>query len=267
MRWEVMEAILRVVRRSSYDLVDITGGAPELNPNFRRFILALSETKALLQVRTNLVALIEDESNQLMELLRDKRVNLVASLPCYLEENVDFQRGVSTYKRSIQAIRKLNELGYGTGSHLKLNLVYNPKSAFLPGDQTDLERIYKRELLERYDIVFDHLFVITNMPIGRFGRELKRNGEEAGYFDLLRNAFNPSTLENVMCRYQVCVDWDGKIYDCDFNIALRLPIEVEASNHISAFDKEALAHRKITTGLHCFGCTAGAGSSCAGSIG
>lgn len=266
MSWEVMEEVLRIIRKSSYDLVDITGGAPELHPDFKRFIELLSDKGSVLQVRTNLVALIEDRSRQLPELLRDKQVNLVASLPCYLEENVDYQRGKTTYRKSIRAIQKLNELGYGTGSDLKLNLVYNPNGAFLPGDQTELERVYQSELRERFDIVFDRLLTITNMPIGRFNRQLRVNGEEVGYWDLLKNAFNPYALDNVMCRQQVCIDWDGRMYDCDFNIALNLPICVEGLNHVNVFDEEALKYRRIATGSHCFGCTAGTGSSCAGAI-
>lgn len=266
MSWQVMENVLRVVRTSNYHLIDITGGAPEYHPDFSRFINALAETESLIQVRTNLVALIEDGSKQLMTLLRDKGVDLVASLPCYLEDNVDYQRGKATYQKSIQAIRKLNGLGYGTGSNLKLNLVYNPKGAFLPGLQSELEQTYKRELKERFNIFFDNLFVITNMPIGRFCRQLEHTGEKAVYFDLLKNSFNPSALENVMCRYQVCIDWDGRMYDCDFNIALNLPIKNEKLNHVEVFDREALENRRIVTGSHCFGCTAGTGSSCSGEI-
>jgi radical SAM/Cys-rich protein len=263
---DTMNRILDLVDETSPAAVDITGGAPELNPDLRYFISELLSHGAQVQVRTNLTALLEPEADGLARYFRDNRVALVGSMPCYLEENVDSQRGAGVYEKSVEAIRLLNGLGYGREPELQLNLVYNPGGAFLPGSQAALEEAYKKELLERFGITFTSLLTITNMPIGRFASTLKAAGELDRYVTLLRESFNPGTLPGLMCRRQISIAWDGTMYDCDFNLALGLVMNHGAPDHISAFEKEPVASRRIVTGSHCFGCTAGAGSSCAGAL-
>jgi radical SAM/Cys-rich protein len=246
--------------------VDITGGAPELNANFRRLV---SESRRLgrnVIDRCNLTVLFEPEQHDLPEFLAAEQVEITASLPCYTEANVDKQRGRGVFETSIRALRKLNQLGYGkTGSELVLNLVYNPLGASLPPDQKNLEADYKRELQEHFGIEFNHLFTITNMPIKRFAEMLLREGRERSYMGLLVNHFNPSTVESLMCRSLISVGWDGQLYDCDFNQMLEIGVpEIKTIWNMDSFS--GLAERPIATGSHCFGCTAGAGSSCGGSI-
>jgi radical SAM/Cys-rich protein len=200
------------------------------------------------------------------EFYRDHQVQLVASLPCYLEGNVDEQRGRGTYGKSIEVISRLNRLGYGTQNNLGLDLVYNPVGPFLPAAQATLEGDYKRELKNRFGITFNRLLTITNMPIGRYRKRLRREDKLCIYMQLLKDAFNSQTVEALMCRRQISVGWDGRLYDCDFNLALQLPINHGAPNHIRAFEPARLTGRRIVTGDHCFGCTAGQGSSCGGSL-
>ncbi len=264
MGWETMGAILDVARRVGAELVDITGGAPEMNPHFRRFVGALSEAGLKVQVRTNLTILLEPGFEDLAEFMRDHGVWLVASLPCYLEDNVDRQRGRGVHAGSIEALRELNRLGYGAREELPLTLVYNPIGPALPPSQTDLELDYRRELDRRFGIRFTRLIAITNMPIGRFWADLRVEKRERDYMDLLRYSFNPGTLGGLMCRHQISVDWDGRLYDCDFNLALKLSVDHGAPDNIRRFDQSTLARRRIVTGDHCFGCTAGRGSSCDG---
>lgn len=264
MPWSCMEAILRIVRESTYRLVDITGGSPELHPDFQRLITALRDMGQEVQVRTNFTALLEPGLEGTMEFLQEKEVRLVGSLPCYLEENVRAQRGRGVYEKSIEVLRRLNELGYGVEERLPLNIVYNPAGPFLPGQQSELEKAYRRELDARFGICFNQLLVLTNMPIGRFRRELERSGKIEDYMRDLKNAFNPATLKHLMCRHQVCIDWDGKLYDCDFNLALGLVVNHDVPQTVEEFDESLLVRRKIITDSHCFGCTAGAGSSCEG---
>ncbi len=266
MDWPTMEMVLDAARRARPGVVDLTGGAPELNPNIRRFIEALREEGIPVQVRTNLTALLEPGMEDMPEFLRDHEVGLVASMPCYLEENVRAQRGAGVYETSVEAIRRLNGLGYGTEPRLALDLVYNPGGPFLPGPQSELEDAYKRELDARFGITFTRLLTITNMPIGRFGALLEEQGKAGEYADLLRDSFNPDTIEHVMCRSQMSVGWDGALYDCDFNLALGLTMNHGAPDHIRDFDPSAIADRRIVTGGHCFGCTAGSGSSCMGAF-
>jgi radical SAM/Cys-rich protein len=190
----------------------------------------------------------------------------VASLPCYTEENVSFQRGAGTFAASIEAIRRLNAVGYGDDGGLTLDMVYNPGGAFLPGEQEALEADYRRELAHAFGLRFSRLLTITNMPLGRFGAVLRREGKEEEYLRLLRNSFNPSTVPCLMCRSQVEVGWDGTLYDCDFNLALGLAVNHGAPCHIRDFDPAALEGRRIVTGPHCYACTAGAGSSCGGAL-
>jgi len=266
MAWPVMESVFEAAKSSHCGLVDLTGGAPELNPHFRRFIASLRQEGLPAQVRTNLTVLLEPGMEDLPEFLAEHRVQLVASMPCYLEENVRSQRGPGVYERSIAAIRRLNALGYGFHPDLPLSLVYNPGGPFLPPHQKSLEEDYRRELGSRYGITFTRLLTITNMPLGRFRRELDLQNQERGYLQLLHVSFNPITVEGLMCRHQLSIGWDGTLYDCDFNLALRLPVNHGAPDHILLFKVEELRRRRIVTGDHCFGCTAGSGSSCSGAL-
>ena len=266
MEWATMELVLEAARGSRAQLVDLTGGAPELNPHFCRFVKALRKEKHQVQVRTNLTVLLEPGTEEVPELLQEHKIRLVASMPCYLEENVCAQRGKGAYGKSIEAIKQLNALGYGSNPDLPLNLVYNPGGAFLPPSQSALEEDYRRELGSRFGITFTRLLTITNMPLGRFRMQLHRQNQERNYIELLRKSFNPQTIEGLMCRHQLSVGWDGTLYDCDFNLALRLPVDHGAPDHITSFDLIDLAKRRIVTGDHCFGCTAGSGSSCCGAL-
>jgi radical SAM/Cys-rich protein len=262
----VMSLVRNAAARIRPRLVDLTGGAPECHPRMREFVRELREDGHTVQVRTNLTALLLPGHGELPQFFRDHRVRLVASLPCYTEENVCAQRGAGTFGASIEAIRRLNAVGYGDGVELTLDLVYNPGGAFLPGEQAALEADYRRELGRTFDLRFSRLLTITNMPVGRFGACLRKEGKEEEYIRLLKNSFNPSTLPCLMCRSQVEVGWDGTLYDCDFNLALRLAVNHGAPSHIRDFDPAALEGRRIVTGPHCYACTAGAGSSCGGAL-
>jgi radical SAM/Cys-rich protein len=266
MEWPTMQSVLRAARSSGCQRVDLTGGAPELNLHFRKFVTALRQEDHQVQVRTNLTVLLEPGLEGMAEFLRDHQVQLVASLPCYLEENVQAQRGIGVYEKSIAAIKRLNALGYGSECGLALNLVYNPGGPFLPPPQKVLEEDYRRELGARFGISFSRLLTITNMPLGRFRAELNRQNQEQDYLRLLRKSFNPQTVGGLMCRQQISVGWDGTLYDCDFNLALGLPVNHGAPNHIRSFSPADLRMRRIVTGEHCFGCTAGSGSSCGGAL-
>lgn len=266
MQWETMELILLAAKKTECRLIDITGGAPELNPNFRRFVEAIRSRDIPAQVRTNLTVLLEPDMEGTMEFLREHKVALVASLPCYLEENVRAQRGPGVYEKSIEAIRRLNELGYGKDPELPLDLVYNPIGPVLPPEQSTLEADYRSELGERYGIEFTKLLTITNMPIGRFLAWLRRENRYDDYTSLLEKSFNERTLEGLMCRHMLSVRWDGTLFDCDFNLALGLPVNHGAPEHIRDFDPVLHPRRRIVTGEHCFGCTAGCGSSCRGAL-
>jgi radical SAM/Cys-rich protein len=266
MDWPTMQLIMKAVRSTGSHLVDLTGGAPELNPHFRRFVTTLRQEGYPVQVRTNLTVLLEPGMEDLPQFFRKEQVQLVASLPCYLEENVQAQRGRAAYGKSIAAIQRLNALGYGLDSGLILNLMYNPGGPSLPPQQSVLEEDYRRELAERFGITFHHLLTITNMPLGRFLKELKRQKQERIYLQLLKNSFNPSTVESLMCRHQISVGWDGTLYDCDFNLALGYPVNHGAPAHVQRFQPATHDLRRIVTGEHCFGCTAGSGSSCGGAL-
>jgi len=266
MDWPIMEGVLDAAKETRCQQVDITGGAPELNPHFRRFVTALRQEGFCVQVRTNLTVLLEAGMEGMPEFFRAHEIHLVASMPCYLEENVRAQRGEGVYEKSVTALRRLNALGYGSEPSLPLNLVYNPGGPFLPPLQSALEADYRQQLGQRFGIVFTRLLTITNMPLGRFRAELSRRNEEQTYLQLLRRSFNPQTVESLMCRTQISVGWDGTLYDCDFNLALGLPVDHGAPSHIQAFRSSELKRRRIVTGEHCFGCTAGFGSSCAGAL-
>lgn len=261
-----MDRIVETANEIEPRMVDITGGSPELHPHLRSFIRGLRENGHAVQVRTNLTVLQEAGMESLPEFFREHRVRLVASLPCYLEQNVDVQRGRGAYAGSIEVLRGLNRLGYGTQEGPGLDLVYNPIGPTLPPVQAPLESDYKRLLKERFGIIFTRLLTITNMPIGRFRERLEREDNLREYLTLLEGAFNPDTLQGLMCRLQVSVGWDGTLYDCDFNLALGLPVNHGAPDHIRSFDTDRLVNRRIVTGEHCFGCTAGCGSSCGGSL-
>ncbi len=266
MDWQTMVLVLEAAKWASITTLDITGGAPEMNPNFRRFVMIARCRDLDVLVRTNLTIMHRDGYTDLPEFYRDQRVRLVASLPCYLPENVDRQRGVRVYEKSIDVIRRLNSVGYGIEPGLTLTLVYNAAGPTLPPEQTGLERDYRRELERRFGIRFTRLHTITNMPIGRFLHDLRRNGHDEKYLRLLRESFNPDTLDGLMCRRQIHVSWDGTLHDCDFNYALAMPTDHGALKHIRDFDPAALIHWRIVTGEHCFGCTAGHGSSCGGAL-
>lgn len=264
---EVAERVLALLAATpSVETVDITGGAPELNPNFRRLVTESRRMGKQVIDRCNLTVLLEPGEEDLLEFMAANAVEITASLPCYTESNVDKQRGKGVFEKSVHALRLLNAAGYGQpGQKLVLNLVYNPLGASLPPAQEKLEADYKRQLRENFGIEFNRLFTITNMPIKRFADMLLREGRQQAYMELLANHFNPATVEHLMCRDLVSVGWDGKLYDCDFNQMLDMETpESRTIWQIESFSE--LAMREIASGSHCFGCTAGAGSSCGGSL-
>jgi radical SAM/Cys-rich protein len=273
-RTEVMtpataERVLAVLERNpGLATVDVTGGAPELNPSFRRLVERARALGRAVIVRCNLTIALVDGMEWLPEFYRDQGVALVCSLPCYTADNVDKQRGHGVFDGSIRALRRLNALGYGRpGSDLRLDLVYNPLGAFLPGPQAELAARYREELGRHFGVEFHDLFTLTNMPISRFAEQLRRTGETERYMGLLVNHFNPATVDGLMCRHLVSVGWDGALYDCDFNQMLELPIGAREAGSIWELDDlRTLVDEAIVTGPHCFGCTAGAGSSCGGSL-
>ena len=265
------ELALEFVVASGAGKIDLTGGAPELNPSFR-FLVAQSRCLGCQVIlRSNLSVLCQPDLADLPEFLAENLVEITASLPCYTEDNVDRQRGKGAFQKSIRALRRLNGLGYGQGnSGLTLNLVYNPLDARLPGCQQTLEADYRRELSSRFGLVFNYLFTITNMPIGRFGGQLVQHGSSGEYSQLLAGAFNVETLQNLMCLRMISLSWDGYLFDCDFNQMLELrlgnPYPVRLDGTPSAEILQQLEGQCVRTGLHCYGCTAGAGSSCIGSL-
>ena len=267
---QTAEAVIRFLERSGIKIVDITGGAPELNPHFEYLVTESRECSAHVIDRCNLTVFFEKGKEHLPQFLADQEVEVVASLPCYSRENVDKQRGDGTFDASIRALLWLNRLGYGKerGS-LLLNLVYNPVGPHLPPPQGKLEEEYKVRLLEDFGIVFNRLYTITNMPITRYEKYLRATGKYEQYVELLEKSFNPDTLDGVMCRDTLSVGWDGKLYDCDFNQMLLMGFNGrERGPQPTIFDitLEELEGRKILMGGHCFGCTAGAGSSCQGAL-
>ena len=267
---EVAEACLRLLARTDIATLDITGGAPEMNPQFRWLVSEARRLGRRVIDRCNLTILVAPGFEDLPEFLAEHAVEVVASLPCYLEANVDQQRGNHVFERSIDALRKLNACGSGKqGSGLHLTLVFNPIGPSLPPPQDRLEANYRRELLARYGIEFNRLFTITNMPISRFLDDLLRAGHYEAYMHKLVESFNPMTASGLMCRAMLSVDWQGNVADCDFNQMLGLPLAAGLPRNIRELDAGALtqiANRPIVTGQHCFGCTAGAGSSCQGSV-
>ncbi|KAF0182816.1 MAG: hypothetical protein FD164_1012 [Nitrospirae bacterium] len=264
---ETVDHVLSALAASPITTLDITGGAPELNPGFRHLIVSARSLGKHVMVRCNLTILFETGMEWLPGFYRQEQLEIIASLPACLGPDVDRVRGDGAFAKSIEALRRLNDLGYGSGgSDRPLHLVYNPRGAYLPPAQCSLEAEYKRMLRERYDITFDRLLTLANMPIGRFGDFLRSSNNYASYVQKLAAAFNPDTLEGVMCRRLISVKWDGTLYDCDFNQVLCLPLEGDCPRHIAEFDYDCLKNRAIAVGDHCFGCTAGQGSSCGGAI-
>jgi radical SAM/Cys-rich protein len=255
---EVLDAVVSVLERSTIPTIDITGGAPELHPRFRELVSRARQLGRRVMDRCNLTITTLPNYVDVPEFLAEHHVEVVASLPSYAASQTDRQRGDGVFEASIQALRRFNALGYGRdGSGLVLNLVTNPVGAFLPAPQASLERDWKRELKRRYDIEFNRLFTITNMPISRFLEWLEHTGHLESYMTRLVNAFNPATVDGLMCRYTLSVGWDGRLYDCDFNQMLDLALPQTIFEGLPP-------QREIITGPHCYGCTAGAGSSCGG---
>ncbi|MBV9911833.1 MAG: arsenosugar biosynthesis radical SAM protein ArsS [Sinobacteraceae bacterium] len=272
-RTEIMSArtaerVLYLLERSpGIHTVDLTGGAPELNPHFRTLVRGARALVPTVIDRCNLTVLFEEGQEHTAEFLAQQGVTVIASLPCYGKDNVERQRGNGVFEKSIAALRRLNALGYGApGGTLKLHLVYNPVGAFLPPPQVRLEADYRRELAAQYGIVFDHLLTITNMPIKRFLHQLQQEGQLEIYMQRLLQAFNPVAAGSVMCRNLVSVGWDGQLYDCDFNQMLDLPLGEHPRTLWDIDNFAQVAAGPIATGHHCYGCTAGAGSSCGGAL-
>jgi radical SAM/Cys-rich protein len=262
----VASLALDFLKRQNISKLDITGGAPELNPQFRRLVREARKLGVTVMDRCNLTILEVEGQHDLAEFLAQQQVEIVASLPCYLESNVENQRGKGVFAASIRALQRLNALGYGSG--LPLNLVYNPQGPALPPPQAALEAEYKRILGEQYGVTFDRLFVLTNMPIQRFGSALVTKGEFEGYLDLLQHAHLDANLDGVMCHNLISVDWRGFVYDCDFNQMLDLPLAHGANPrvHLSDLIDSDLDGNPIRVAGHCYGCTAGQGSSCGGAL-
>jgi radical SAM/Cys-rich protein len=269
MDWQTVQTVLHFMRLSGVQLLDITGGAPELNPHFRDMVKQARASNVRVMDRCNLTILGEPGQEDLAGFLANHAVEITASLPCYTEELVDRQRGKGVYEKSIAAIRKLNALGYAKpGSGLTLNLVYNPQGPSLPPAQDKLEADYKRILGETFGIVFDRLFTLANMPIQRFGSTLISKGQFAPYMKLLRDSYREDNLATVMCRTLISVDWQGYVYDCDFNQMLGLPLAIVGKPKVKLAELigRDLEGNPIAVADHCFGCTAGQGSSCGGAL-
>ena len=264
---ETAEQCIKALAQTDIPTVDITGGAPELNPNFRWLVEQAHSLGRHVLDRCNLSVLLLPSQADLGEFLAKHRVEVVASLPSYRASQTDAQRGEGIFEKSIEALRLLNRLGYGQpDSGLSLNLVYNPTGAFLPPKQEAIEAQFRKELQARQGVSFNHLYTITNMPISRFLEFLLESGNYEQYMERLANSFNPAAAASVMCRHTISVSWDGRLYDCDFNQMLDLPISRSKPAHIRDFDPVQLAQRQIVTNNHCYGCTAGAGSSCSGTV-
>ncbi len=269
MTLETVESVLRFLEKSDVPTVDITGGAPELNPHFDYLVERSVQLGRHVMDRCNLTVIFEQGKEYLPDFFQKNRVELICSLPCYTEGNVDQQRGKGTFNLSIRALRLLNGLGYGVeGTGLELQLVYNPVGAYLPSPQERLEQDYKTILKEEYGIVFNHLYCLTNVPITRFETFLKVRNEYDRYMELIQSAFNPDTVDKVMCRNILSVGWEGSVYDCDFNQMLELPVSNRQGKPLKIQDLHAdgLENQSIVVGNHCYACTAGAGSSCGGSL-
>ncbi len=257
-----IDAALRLLEENDIETLDVTGGAPELNPHFHYLIKKAKDLDRHVIVRSNLTIFFEKGMEDLPEFYRENNIEMIASLPYYMEENVDRVRGRGTFQRSMKALQKLNSLGYGTdGAGVHINLVYNPQGAFLPPPQATLEEEYKEELGKGFGISFNKLYTFTNMPIGRFKDFLLRSRNYEKYLDKLICAFNPETLDGIMCTHLINVGWDGTLYDCDFNQMMGLPLLEGYPSHIKYFNLSMLSEREIAVDDHCYGCTAGQGST------
>ncbi|WP_373521114.1 arsenosugar biosynthesis radical SAM (seleno)protein ArsS [Aquiflexum sp.] len=265
---EIMEDCLRVIEKNNIKSVDLTGGAPEMNPDFRWFVTEIRKIGIDINiiVRCNLtIILANPKFHDLPEFFKENHIEVVSSLPYFSASKTDAQRGDGVFEKSIKALKMLNDIGYGVeGSNLILNLVYNPSGAFLPGSQEGLQAEFKKKLGNNFGVSFNDLFTITNIPISRFLDYLIRSGNYEGYMEKLIESYNPTAAANVMCRSTISVGWDGFLYDCDFNQMLELKVEAPKSQHIKDWDQMVLKNRNIMVNQHCFGCTAGAGSSCGG---
>jgi radical SAM/Cys-rich protein len=265
---ETIDRIVHWLTKAEIPTVDLTGGAPEMIPDFRYFIEQVKSLRPHRHIidRCNLTILLERGYEDLAPFLARNKVEIIASMPCYSPENVNAQRGEGVFEGSIAALQLLNSLGYGTDAHLPLHLVYNPVGAFLPPLQAELDTDYKRELQKHFGIVFNNLYALTNLPIGRFASYLRRNNKLDEYMELLVQAFNAATINGLMCRNTLSVGWRGEVYDCDFNQQLGMQWNDGARVFLWDVDPANTENRPIMTGNHCFGCTAGAGSSCGGAI-
>ena len=268
---ETIDRIINWLAKTDIPIVDLTGGAPEMIPDFRYFIervRALQPSRHVID-RCNLTILLERGYEDLAQFLAGHKVEIIASMPCYTPQNVNAQRGDGVFDGSIRALQLLNSLGYGVDVDLPLHLVYNPVGASLPPPQAELEADYKRELFAHFGIVFNKLYTITNLPIGRFAAYLRHNNKLEEYMELLSSAFNPATIDGLMCRNTISVGWRGEVYDCDFNQQLGMQWSGNGGSarlFLWDVDRDKIDNRQIMTGNHCFGCTAGAGSSCGGAI-
>lgn len=266
MVWEVMEKILNWADNSAIERVDLTGGAPELNPHFRQFCEAWLDRGVTITSRCNITVLYEQGQEDLADWYAENKIRLVCSLPCYTEDNVDAQRGKGTFDKSIAGLQKLNSLSYGYNPDLILDLVYNPGGAFLPPEQSGLEADYRRMLEDNFGIQFTSLLALANLPVNRFAHALQRDGELDDYQHLLVSNFNPHTVEALMCRHLINLDWEGRVFDCDFNQMLDIPFAGGDSKFLWDLKVDTIEGQPIATARHCFGCTAGAGSSCGGAL-
>lgn len=272
MTGETVDRILEWFEATEIPTLDLTGGTPEMIPDFRRLVETVRgfERPRRVMDRLNATILNEPGYEWVPEFLAEHEVEIIASMPCYEPDNVNEQRGDGVFDRSIEAFQRLNELGYGRDPRRVLNFVYNPNGAFLPPEQAELEADYKREMKAHFGIDFNSLYCIANMPIARFASYLKRQGEFQGYMNLLRESFNPATIERLMCRNTINVSWEGDVYDCDFNQMMNLPIAGELPGgpplKVWEIELDAFSRQPIRTANHCFGCTAGSGSSCGGSL-
>jgi len=266
MDWDTMTKIVDWAITHEIAAVDITGGAPEMIPNFRAFCDRFLEQNIAITSRCNLTVLFEPEMEDLARWYADRNIRLVCSLPCYTSENVDKQRGKGVFGKSIAGLQALNKVGYGRDQDKSLDLVYNPVGPFLPPSQTQLQEDYKRRLKEDFDIDFNRLLTLTNLPVKRFEHFLKNTGQLESYMQLLADNFNPDTVAPLMCRHLISVDWLGNVYDCDFNQMLGLPTAATGKKKLWQIDAKKLENAPVAVGSHCFGCTAGAGSSCGGSL-
>ncbi len=266
MSWEIMSKIVQWAGENQIESVDITGGAPEMIPNFREFCDAFIAKGIQITSRCNITVQYEPGQEDLAQWYADRKIRLACSLPCYRQENVDQQRGKGVFGKSISGLQALNSVGYGINPELNIDLVYNPVGPHLPPAQNKLEQEYKAKLQNDFGIVFNNLLTITNLPIKRYEHFLKRTGQLTSYIQLLVDNFNPSTVPPLMCRHLISVDWQGYVYDCDFNQMLEMPLAISGKTQLWEIQGSTLENGPIAVAKHCYGCTAGAGSSCGGAL-